>query len=292
MKKYFFLFFMIASVVAIAQERTLLLSSQTQTINVVGFAGQWWLFKNLKNQGFWGGVYIDGTLFQSKYSSVFNNKWSLGIYAAAAKAGFESNLTRYKARTEEYSSGLILGYYEDLSPKKALFLGTGLGVKFSSDIGASKTKLGVYRGAQEDWLLSLSLNINILKKKEPGLNPWHRSQLQISLDRPLRTSRLTSWDGKAYLSDRWDRGYLDALFKQSVVDIFYSKSFILTPKMIAGYSYSFGDKKSYFGIGTELSLHKLLEDDYLSIFWIFKGNNKFDHNLSVAGLNVNFPLLF
>lgn len=264
-------------------------SSFLSSVNVVGFFGQWWLFKNLNNRGSWGGVYIDTKLFQSREA---RDIWSLGIYGMAAQSGFRSNLTRYSARTEEYGAGLMFGYYTNYSTKRAMFSGYSLGVKYSSDVGGSRSKTGTYRGVQNDLTLCFGVNFNIFKNPIPGDNLWRRTQLQLSLEKPLNTLRMTSWNGKEYVSDKWDREYIDALFKQSVVDYYWSARLVMTPKIIAGYSYSFGDHTNHFSVGTEVSLHKPMGDDYLSVYWMLKGNGRFDRNLSVIGLNINFALIF
>ncbi len=259
-------------------------------VNVVGFAGHWWLMKNLKNRGSWNGVYIDARLSESRQ---LKGIWSLGVYGSAAWSRFESNLTRYSAHTEEYGAGIVIGYYtERFSIRRPMFLGTSLGVKYSSDIGESVKRAGTYRGVQNDVILSLGFNFNIVKTPLPGENMWPRTQVQISLEKPHKTDRTTSWNGEEFESDQWDRTYVDVMARQSIIDYYYNVKLVITPKVIAGYSHSFGDNQDNYGIGAELSFHKPMEDDYLSLYWMLKSNSKFDRNLSVVGININFALIF
>lgn len=259
-------------------------------INVVGYAGSWWLYRNLKNNGSWNGIYIDTRLSEARKP---RGIWSLGVYGIASWSRFESNLTRYSSHTEEYGAGIVIGYYtERFSVRRPMFLGTSLGFKYSSDIGESKLKSGTYRGVQNDLILSLGFNFNIVKTPVPGDNMWPRTQVQISLEKPLNTSRTTSWNGQQFESDKWDRAYIDGTIRQSIINYYYSVKLVITPKIIGGYSHSFGDNKDNYSIGAEVALHKPMEDDYLSVYWMFKGNGKFDRNLSVVGLNINFALIF
>lgn len=258
------------------------------SVNVIGYAGYWGLYKNLNNYGTWYGLYADIRLLESPK---FNKEiWSVGTYASAARSGFEANLTKYSSRSQEYSAGIVVGCYS-WRPRVPIYLGFNLGIKYSIDRGNSSWG-GNFEAEQSDWLWVAGVNFNIIRLTSGKDQWWPRTQLQITYERPFKTEKLTIWNNQVTGNQFWNRTYLEVMARQSVWNYFLSVRHVITPKILVQYTHADGDGKDNYGIGVEVSLHKPYKDDSISLYYLFKGNSSFDRNVSVLGININITNLF
>ncbi|MFA5184665.1 MAG: hypothetical protein WC456_04035 [Patescibacteria group bacterium] len=264
------------------------LSAFIAKTNVIGFGGYWFLPSNINNNGSWDGAYFDYRFYESQYLPIL----TVGLYGTANWTRFTDNLSRYSAQTREFSGGLVIGYYtEQFSQTRPMFLGLSLGIKHGKDNGESSSRYGKYSGTQIDFLWSLGLNLNLIKVPEPGEKMWPRTQILLNLESPFSSKKEAFWNSEKIESAVWNRSYLGITAKQSIMDHYYNVGLVISPKIIATYSYSWGDSQNNYGLGGEISLHQPFKDDFLSIYYIFKISNKLGRNVSNFGININFALI-
>jgi hypothetical protein len=250
-------------------------------MNIVGFAGGWGNVRNLNNSGMWGGVYLDKNLTKS---SGLSSVYSLGFFSVVNWSNYKDNLAPYSADNRDVALGLALGLYsKKFSANQPLFIGLNIGLKHSADDGES----GKFFASQKDWSFLISLNLDFMKNPKPGETMWPRTQLQVSLEDPFSTKRNSFWDNTPIEGRAWNKRYLSVLLKESIFDYYFSPKIVLSPKLLLGYSHSAGNMRDEYGIGLELSLHKIQDDDFLAVFYMLKGDIRGQMSAGVLGLQVN-----
>lgn len=246
-------------------------------MNIVGFTGGWANTRNLHNNGMWGGVYIDKNLYNS-------SGYSIGFFSMVNWYTLEDNMQMYASDGRDVALGFALGLYtKKLSASQPVFIGLNIGLKHSADDGES----GKFFASQKDWSFLVSLNLDFMKNPKPGETMWPRTQLQISLEDPFSTKRNSFWDNTPIAGRAWNKRYLSVLFKNSIFDYYFSPKIVLSPKLLLGYNHSAGNMRDEYGIGLELSLHKMQDDDFLAVFYMLKGDARGKMNVGVIGLQVN-----
>lgn len=284
--KAFFLILLLVVALATSQAQTPMPSAND--MNIVTFAGGWANTRNLNNSGMWGGLYLDKNL--SKTSGV-NSVYSLGIFSMVAWSNFQDNMAPYKADNRDVSLGLALGLYtKKFSASQPMFLGLNIGLKHSAD-DESSIPAGKFISSQRDWAFTLSLNWDLNKVPKPGELMWPRSQIQISWEKPFSTVKNATWENEVVHSEVWNREYIGLIWKQSILDYYFSPKIVLSPKLVLLYSHSSGNKLDRYGAGIELSLHKMQDDDFVSLFYHLKGDSQGRLNVGAFGLQINLMKL-
>jgi hypothetical protein len=256
--------------------------------NLVLFGGYSAEQQNINNNSWYTGLYGDWMVLKSS-----NDRWTFGPYLIFTRSSFTQNLTRYSGRNWEAGGGLILGYYsENFSQNRELFLGSAIGVKEVLDQGKSSSRwLGNYKGEQEDLLLVLNLNFNVFKRARVGSTWLPRSQIQLNFQKSLTSNKEATWNNFPIMSAVWDKAYYEVLAKQSICDWGWSQSLFCSPKIIGLSSYSYGSNEHNYGLGGEISLHKSSQDDFFSVYCIYKISGISEKNVFMTGLSLNLSSL-
>lgn len=253
-----------------------------EKLNLGTYGGYHLQQQNTNNNGYWYGTYLDYLLIKSA------NGWSAGPYLFASNSGFNQNLSRYQADICEYGGGISFGYYQEAPyASKSLFLGFNIGLRQSNDHGESLGKTTGYEATQNDLMLSGGINLNLLKSPYLLSPWWPRTQILMSFLIPLRSNKESFWNKKELSNVIWDKTYFESQIKQSFARYSVSENWHLSPKLIAFYSFSAGDKGNYYGLGAELSVYKSGKDDLASIYYLVKANSRFDVNTIHIGVNFN-----
>lgn len=239
--------------------------------------------------GYYYGLYGDLMLFRSK-----NEKFSLGEYGLISRSDSYYNNQASIQRNLEYGGGINLGYYEPkFSRKLHSFIGLSAGLIQGKEKQEVKVSEGFYESWQNDLFLSSSLNFNLMKFG-PRYHWFNRTQIQFTWKEPIKSSRVAYWNGQPSSGAKvWDKTYVEVLLKQNVYKNYLSRraDLCFSPKLITFYSHSQGDSRSFYGLGTEISLFKEYQDDLLSIGAIYKVSRNFSDNYLMFSLKMNFSLL-
>ncbi len=256
---------------------------QIPDINLVGFGGAWANPKNMNNAGSWNGVYVDIGLTKQELALQPYSCWQIALFGVASWSRFEDNQSYYSASSQELGGGIAFGYYSEALLFRPVFAGLSLGIHRSSDEGKSVRTSGIFRREQADWLVSVSLNLQLISR----VSWFNRTQLEVKWEAPITTSVSATWNQGYVKAEIWNREYFDALLKQSVLEIPYNQNIHLSPKLLLRYSYAAGDDDRAYGIGLELGIKKIGQDDFISLYYIFNASK----TISLAGAKINFALL-
>lgn len=234
--------------------------------------------ENLMAHGFYDGVFVDYILLKST-----NQKWTYGPYGMLNQSRFTDNVERYTGKSFNVTLGNTMGYYDpSFSQSYESFVGFNVGIMYGLNKGASSSNLGNYRSQQEDVFVCGSLNFNLLNKQG---NLFSRFQVQLGFQKPLLTKSEAYWNNKQLGGGAWDMSYYEGMVKQSLIDWYVCGPYI-GPKIIGTYSYSAGNKKSEYGVGTEMSIHQKGAEDFVSIYYLYKWSNR-DKDIFSFGVSVN-----
>lgn len=298
MKKLLILIFSVLGIISITVK---LASAQSfedsfrEKSNIVFFGGLVF-HQDSEDIGNYYGGYLDYQGFKSA-----NGKWTLGPYVNFSRSNSIrfSGLDESRSRAYAYGGGLSAGFYEaNFSLRHQLFTGLALGISRESEEEIVKMEKGRYIGVQKDWLLNASLNLNLLKVfgLQPDLLP--RSQMQLRLKMPLLSEKQAVWEDargreKIDQSLAWDKTYFEAIAKQNIYQapLNWRQEFWYTPKVLAFYSFSAGDARSFYGLGLELACYREFRDDFLSVGALYKVSRKFTDNYFIVSLNLNLSSL-
>ncbi|MDA3802486.1 MAG: hypothetical protein PF488_01130 [Patescibacteria group bacterium] len=259
--------------------------------NVVFFSGL--VFKqDSRQRGSYYGAYLDYQIFKSD-----NGKWTFAPYGVISRSN--SDLIISTIKKFSYGGGLTAGYYEeDFSFRHQLFAGLSLGLKRDEELSETINRKGRYIGVQKDLLLNTSLNLNLLKSFGLNENLFPRSQLQITWMKSIIADKKAVWKegGESeLLTDQypWNKEYFEVLAKQNIIKIpiDYIHNFYFTPKLVGHYSYLAGDNRSFYGIGTELAIHRAYRDDFLTLGALYKVSRRMTDNYFILSLNFNLTSL-
>lgn len=246
--------------------------------------------------GYYYGAYADYRIFKSA-----NDKWSIAPYFVASRSD-SKNLVDVKrndfgvgaSKNAEYGGGLSFGFYEpELTFRYQSFVGFSAGLRYGREAQINELLKGIYESGQEDLFLSLGLNLHLLKSF--GLRPdlFPRSQFQVTWKKPMKSEKIAFWDKKSIPAYPWNKSYLEVMAKQSIFQNFLSPNSDIqcASKLIGLYSYSNGDKRSFYGLGAEFSLRRENRDNFLSLNITYKESLKFSDNYIIVGCNFNFSSL-
>lgn len=256
--------------------------------NFVFFAG------TVKSQqtdqfGQYYGFYGDYLLYKSA-----DHRFSFGPYGVISRSDSRYQGDNGLNRNLEYGGGLSFGYYEpDFSFRYQSFLGLSLGIIKSTEKQELQMPKGLFEAWQDDLYFSGSLNINLLKAFALRPNLFPRSQIQLRYKKPIKSTKVAYWEAKAIETDVWDKTYFEVLAKQSIYKdlLTWRSNIYYSPKLVASYDYSKGDKRDSYGLGFEISLAKEYRDDFLSLGILYKGNKDLDDNYFIVSLNLNLSSL-
>lgn len=261
--------------------------------NLVIFSGL--VFKqDSKQQGLYYGAYLDYQIFKSD-----NGKWTISPYGVISRS--DAHINSSVTKQFSYGGGLQTGFYEaNLSFRHQLFTGFSLGLKWEEELNTTESLKGSgrYVGVQKDLMLNTGLNLNLLKSFALRPELFSRSQLQLTWLIPLRTNKQAVWQsekGNELLNDTysWNKGYFEVLAKQNIIKmpINWQQEFYFSPKLVALYSYSAGDSRSFYGLGVELATNRVYRDDFLSLGALYKTSRKMTDNYFIFSLNFNLSAL-
>ncbi len=271
-----FLILMIVSTTLWAQ------SSFQDQVNVVMFSGYHLRQENINNNGYWLGTYID-------YSPYKTRNWNIGVYVLYSKSKFQDNILQYNGRIEEYTLGLISGYYSHFSIKNQIFIGFSLGYNHVIDHGNSHNLFGnVYEGEQKDQLISTNINLNFLHNS----TTFSRTQLLLFWKKPIKSTKKATWNQAPIEGSVWDKTYIEILGKETFLDFDIGRNIFSAAKVITIYSYSKGNKENNYGGGMEISLHHKYQDDFISLYGLYKLSNISKRQEFVYGINCNLINIF
>jgi hypothetical protein len=255
-----------------------------EKINLVVSGAYWNQQQNLHNHGWWSNIYVD-------YSPIKSNNWNFGVFGDFNKSSYTQNLTRSSGQATDVSLGLMSGYYSDkilqsITRKYAWFSGLNVGLKYSYSQDESANWLGHYKGVQTDYLFTVGLNCNLLKKS-PGHLP--RTQLMISWQKPWRANKKSFWNNSEFAGTAWDKTYGQIQLKQSVIDIFcpYLAKSYLSPKLVLLAESGSGNQLMSHGFGLEASLHLEHRDDFAAVYCWYTKNIRSSKNLFIFGITIN-----
>jgi len=252
--------------------------------NIVVFGNYYFRQQNTNNNGNGQGLYIDYLPLKSR-----GGFWTAGGYLIGDHSWFTDNLSKYTANVWEIAGGGVLGYYnENFSSLYSTYIGFTLGGKYAQDNGNASLH-GVYAGKQEDWLLCFNVNFNLLKR---GIGYFPRTQVQLTFQKPIFSSKKASWNGEKIVSDVWDKTYIEVLVKQSIRSWHLTGDLFYSPKILTLYSYSAGNQRDSYGLGAEISINRQYQDDLFSLSALYKCNGRFDDNLFIFAVNINLSSIF
>lgn len=251
-----------------------MLPTKTAKYDLVIYGGVGAKIMNLNTYNSYDGVFADYIFSQSQ-----NQQTTYGIWASANDSRFVDNMERYSGKGLSLGFGNIFGYYSpSFSRLYDSFTGISLGFMYSLNKGASSTKVGNYRGRQEDVLVCGSLNFNLLKRVG---NYFPRFQVQLGVQKPLLTKQEAYWNNEQLADNPWNMTYYQATAKGSLVNWYVHKTSYLSPKILGTYSYAVGNKKGEYGLGVEMSIHQWGEDDFASVYYLYKWSKQFSFGVSV-----------
>ena len=263
--------------------------------NLVFFAG-YVDRQESKDFGYYYGSYLDYQVFKSA-----NDKWSIAPYALISQSNSRNLIDETRNdyglgghRSVEYGGGLSFGFYEpEFSFRHQAFIGASFGLRYGREVQVNDLPNGIYKSGQEDLYLSLGVNLHLLKifGTHPNLLP--RSQVQVSYKKPIKSEKVAFWNGGKIPAFPWDKSYFEVQAKQSIFQSFLSSNSEIqyAPKLIGLYTYSAGDKRSFYGLGTEISFRRENRDNFLSLNIIYKESLNFTDNYILVGCNFNFSSL-
>jgi len=250
-----------------------------------------------KNYGYYYGVYADYRVLKS-----LDGAWTIAPYLVLSRSNSESPLDTKRNKNNsgynnnsEYGGGLSFGFYEpDFTFRHQLFVGASLGLRYGQEEQYEKQQSGIYSGWQNDLFLSAGLNLHLLKSF--GLRPdlFPRSQIQATIKVPIKSEKEAYWNDKKIEGiNPWNKSYFEVLGKTSVFQSYlsYRSEIQYAPKIIALYSYSAGDSRSFYGLGAEISLRREYRDNFLSLNVLYKESRAFADNYLIVGLNFNLSSL-
>lgn len=253
--------------------------------NIVGYAGYFAKRQNTNNNGNWLGVYADLPLFKSTMGDV-----NLGLWTNYSHSYWTDNLAQYESKSQDFSLGLLTGYYgENFSYTHSFFGGLALGYKHSKETGVTDTKKYGSTGIQKDDLLVGTINLNLIKYSGFRMYLLPRTQLVFNFQTSLSSFKeLSENEQKFRQVEAWDKASLDISLKQSIVDIAlgYEYSTFLQPKVGIQYFHYTAGERDVFGTILEISLHHVYRDDFLSIIWMQKFHAKHDLGIFMVSLNL------
>jgi hypothetical protein len=264
-----------------------------ERVNLSLFAGGYAAQQNANNRGSWYGMYIDYMPVKTETG------WLLGFCAVADRVYFKSNttLSRYDGSSDEIGGGLAGGKWSEfLTQKYSGYFGANLMIKNVRDQGTGKSvqqdgQLGVYTMNQEDLMLSGELNINLLKAFGIRENLLPRSQLKLTYQSSLKSSKTSFWNNSPIKESMiWNKAAYGAEFKQSVVQIGRGNT-LVEPKIMVGYHHYVGDDSQWLSAGPEIAFKKRGWDDFLSLYFFVKQEvGNYEANLNsrqfVFGINL------
>jgi hypothetical protein len=246
--------------------------------------------------GYYYGSYIDYQVFKS-----VNDKWTIAPYAVISRSDSKNLVDEKRSdygigggRTFEYGGGLSFGFYEpEFTFRHQAFIGASLGLRYGSEKQFNELPNGIYKSFQGDLFLCLGFNFHLLKSfgLQPDILP--RTQLQVEYKRPISSKKEASWNEEEILTSPWNKGFFEVLARQSICQGFISpySEIQYAPKIIGLYSYSEGDRRSFFGLGAEISFRREHRDNFLSLNIIYKESMKFTDNYILVGCNFNLSSL-
>lgn len=252
--------------------------------NVVIFSGIVTHQQSDQLAGYYG-LYVDYLAYKS-----LDHRFSMGPYGVISRSDQVYQLRNGLNRNLEYGGGLSLGYYEpNFSFRHQMFLGSSIGITAQKEKQEVIHNDGYFEAWQHDKMLSLSLNFNLLKLY--GIRPdvFHRTQFQVRYKKPFSASKIAYWNSSPIETYVWDKTYLEAMLKQNVYkgQLSYKNDIYYSPKLVTYYSYSKGDSRPFYGLGTELSLFREYQDDFLSLGALYKVSRRFNDNYFIISLNLN-----
>lgn len=250
-----------------------MIPTKTAKYDLVVYGGVGAKIMNLNTHNSYDGLFGDYIFSQSQ-----NQQTTYGIWASMNQSRFVDNMERYSGKGLTLSLGNIFGYYSpSFMGLYDSFTGISLGFMYSLNKGESSTKVGNYRGKQEDVIICGSLNFNLLKRVG---DIFPRFQVQLGLQKPLLTKQEAYWNNNQLAGNPWNMTYYQAIAKGSLVNWFIYKT-ALSPKILGTYSYAVGNKKGEYGLGMEMSIHKRSEDDFASVYYLYKSSKQFSFGVSV-----------
>lgn len=264
--------------------------------NLVFFAG----YVDRQASQDWGhyyGAYLDYQIFKSA-----NEQWSIAPYALVGRSNSRNLIDEARndygvggTQSLDYGGGLSFGFYEpEFTFRYQSFIGANIGLRYGAETQTNELPNGIYQSGQEDLFLSLGLNLHLLKSLGMRPNLLPRTQLQIAWKKPIKSKKMALWNGEMVESTPWNKGYFEAQAKQSIFQDFLSSTSDIqyAPKIIGLYTYSAGDKRSFYGLGAEISFRREYRDNFLSLNVVYKESLNFTDNYILVGCNFNVSSLF
>ncbi len=238
--------------------------------------------QNFDQVGAYYGLYSDLTVYKTK-----NHQWLFGGFAQVS--GGQNKSPSYS--DYEYGGGLFLGNYNPkFSSNFQSFSGFSLGLTQQKDRQENYTGPNLFSSWQKDLFLKSELNLNFLKKEEN--DKWFpRTQIQLRYKKSLNSERVSLWNDEVIETSAWNKDYFEFIFKESIFKDKLKNLVYWSPKLVSFYSHSWGDSRSFYGLGLETSLFKKYRDDFLSLGVLFKGSNRFSDNYLIVSLNLNISSL-
>ncbi len=254
--------------------------------SVTAFGGGWVVQKNTNYNGQYGGVF--GNIFHR----LRNSNSSIGLYGSYARSGYSDNLSRYSASTDEWELGVTFGTYKPkIIRSYSSWAEISLGLDYSNEKGENHSIKGKYLSNQRDIGLLIGVNANLFKDDLASATWLTRSQVEINWRKNINSKREATWEGIATNDPSWDNSYLRIIARQNIISYPGGKNLYLSPKLMLGYEYQYGDKNNFYSIGLGIGLHKKSQDDWLKIEWWYKNEYKTNNGLFLLGISLNFSMI-